>query len=481
MQLLHVFILHLNVLVIYGKDYTAYESNRLHITQFYRNHLLTRAQTKNSRQTIVAVGLGIIEVEGIDPQKQVITLNVNMELRWCDEFLQWNTSEQLCITGRNRSEIFFTGNEIWTPDIVAINGPGKNDRGSKYQYPALVICTGIVRWSYQDKLVSYCKINVKNFPFDRQYCSILLQSTIYDSSELKLRSLYTVIQLYNLINTEWKILHLTIEEIDLYNPHYSRYFSTIKIDIELERHSRFYVLKIMIPFSVISILGLFSFCLPTDSGEKIALTVSVLLSLTIYLQLISDYVPKSERGLSLLTLYSNTIFSFVFLSCVFNICTIFIYYQEQFIIRNKMSKRKKNTFLLNLHKSLSNLNQQRWLSLQECGNVQECLSEGNNVNAIEILSDIRHIRELLMNLFVRENSTDFYQYVSSSSKRSVKQLAVLVDQILFFICLILMPLSMVLLFTVNNKSLASSTATNQLLDFRKTAVDPKPVFRGCPT
>ncbi|CAF4045272.1 unnamed protein product, partial [Rotaria sordida] len=346
------------MIMIYAKDYSAAELNRLRITKLYRNHLLISPTMKNTTQTIVAIGLGIIEIEGIDPQQQVITLNVNFELKWCDDRLRWNTSQQLCLNKRNRSTIFFSANEIWIPDIIAINGPGKTEKEVKYQYPILTICTGIVRWSYQDKLVSYCEINVENFPFDQQHCSIILQSTIYDLTKLKLRSLYKVIQLYNFINTEWKIIHATIEEIDLYNPYYERYFSTIKINIKL------------------------------IVENKITLTVSVLLSLTIYLQLISNYVPKNERNLCILTLYSNIIFSFIFLSCLFNILTIFIYYHEQYFLRNKILKQQqKQTFLFTINQSLSEFNQQRLIVFEKYQNIQEYLPEHININNHEILYD----------------------------------------------------------------------------------------------
>jgi hypothetical protein len=404
---------------------------------------------------------------------------VNFELKWCDDLLNWNSSEQLCLSRRNRSDLFFTAREIWTPDIVAINGPGKPEKVVKYQYPVLVICTGNVRWSYQDKLVSFCEINVQNFPFDRQYCSILLQSTIYDSSQLKLRSLYNVVRLYNFINTEWEIIHATIQEIDLYNPYHRRNFSTIKIDIELERLSRFYILKIIVPFCIISSLALFSFCLPTESGEKVALTVSILLSLTIYLQIISDYVPKTERGICILTLYANVIFSFVFLSCIFNIFTVFIYYHELYSLKNRIPKRQKKPVLCSVHHSLLELNKQRWAFLTKRRNIQGNLPEKTDLYAVEILHDIRYVRELLMNLLTRDNSSDF-SYHLLYSRQSFKQIAVLFDQILFFIYLISMPLCITILFKSNNQSHFSSTK-NQLLDLRKVAaIDPMPLYRECP-
>ena len=56
-----------------AKNYSTVELNRLRITKLYRNHILTRPFMKNSTQTTVAIGLGIIEVSGIDPQQQVCT------------------------------------------------------------------------------------------------------------------------------------------------------------------------------------------------------------------------------------------------------------------------------------------------------------------------------------------------------------------------------------------------------------------------
>ena len=427
----------------------------------------------------------------------MITLNVNLELKWCDWHLRWNSSEQVCMK-RNRTEMVFSAHEIWTPDIIAINGPGLIKKDVKLRYPILVLCTGNVRWSYQEKLVSFCEINVANFPFDRQYCRILFQSTIYDSSQLKLVSLYNVVRLYNYINTEWEISHATIKEIDLYNPHHQHDFSTLQIDIELIRFSRLYVLKIIVPFFIISFLAVFSFCLPTDSGEKIALTVSVLLSLTFYLQLISEHVPKTERGICTLTLYSNVIFVLVFLSCVFNTFTMFIYYHEQYS-HGHVRRRRKKSVLFNVHRSLIELNKKRSTFLRTRKNIQEDLPEQTDIDAVELLHDIRHFRQSLTNMFIRRNSIitstslslasfDFRHplfYPKSKAKRSVKQLAVFIDRILFIIYLISMPLSILLLYQSTNQSrlesLARTNKTNQLFDLRKATSDPLVLYRGCPS
>lgn len=54
------------------------------------------------------------------------------------------------------------------------------------------------------------------------------------------------------------------------------------------------------PFSILSCLTLFVFWLPPDSGEKITLTITILLALTVFLQLISDYTPKASSNLPII-------------------------------------------------------------------------------------------------------------------------------------------------------------------------------------
>ena len=56
---------------IYAKNTNAVDLNRLRLKNLYRNQILIRPVMNNHTRTTVALGLGIIEVAGIDPQKQV--------------------------------------------------------------------------------------------------------------------------------------------------------------------------------------------------------------------------------------------------------------------------------------------------------------------------------------------------------------------------------------------------------------------------
>ncbi len=86
MQTIFGFILPVIIILstkAYAKNYNAVESNRERLKNLYRNHVLTRPTMKNASRTTVAIGLGIIEVAGIDPQKQVCFVLVNIELFLC--------------------------------------------------------------------------------------------------------------------------------------------------------------------------------------------------------------------------------------------------------------------------------------------------------------------------------------------------------------------------------------------------------------
>ena len=71
---------------LFGKDLTLTEKNRIRIKTLYEDHLLIRPSTNNVSPTVVAIGVAIMEVIGIDPQKQVRLKNqieIGLTNRFC--------------------------------------------------------------------------------------------------------------------------------------------------------------------------------------------------------------------------------------------------------------------------------------------------------------------------------------------------------------------------------------------------------------
>jgi hypothetical protein len=79
----------------------------------------------------------------------------------------------------------------------------------------------------------------------------------------------------------------------------------------------------------------------SSKGEKLTLDVTILLSLTFYLQIISDYVPRGFSKVPLLTLFTLGNFFLVFLSCVFTVLVLRLYHRPP-----KMANNEQVPFVL---------------------------------------------------------------------------------------------------------------------------------------
>ena len=71
----------------------------------------------------------------------------------------------------------------------------------------------------------------------------------------------------------------------------------------LERKPLFYTMNLVIPLILFFILSMFEFYLPSESGEKMTLSISILLGQTVFLFLIMNRTPETSDGLPLIGAY----------------------------------------------------------------------------------------------------------------------------------------------------------------------------------
>ena len=81
----------------------------------------------------------------------------------------------------------------------------------------------------------------------------------------------------------------------------------------------FYTVNLIIPCMGISFLTVLVFYLPSDSGEKVSLAISILLSLTVFFLLLAEIIPPTSLVVPLLgkfVLFTMILDTFRYLSCV---------------------------------------------------------------------------------------------------------------------------------------------------------------------
>lgn len=80
-------------------------------------------------------------------------------------------------------------------------------------------------------------------------------------------------------------------------------FPDITFNLTMRRKTLFYTVNLIIPCVGISFLTVLVFYLPSDSGEKVTLCISILLSLTVFFLLLAEIIPPTSLAVPLLGKY----------------------------------------------------------------------------------------------------------------------------------------------------------------------------------
>ncbi len=189
--------------------------------------------------------------------------------------------------------------------------------------------TGKVRWVPPAIYKSSCSIDVTFFPFDQQNCKMKFGSWTYDKAKIDLERIENTVDLKDYWESgEWAI----INAIGTYNTKKYDCCHEIYPDITyffiIRRLPLFYTINLIIPCLLISCLTVLVFYLPSDCGEKITLCISVLLSLTVFLLLITEIIPSTSLVIPLIGEYLLFIMIFVTLSIVITVFVLNVHHRS---------------------------------------------------------------------------------------------------------------------------------------------------------
>ncbi|XP_072111290.1 acetylcholine receptor subunit delta isoform X3 [Mobula birostris] len=200
----------------------------------------------------IALGLTLSNLVSLKESDETLTSNVWIDHAWYDYRLTWNTSEYSEIT-----ILRLPPGLLWIPDIVLEN----NNDG---QYNVAFFCNvlvhpdGLVTWLPPAIFRSSCFINVLYFPFDWQNCSLKFTSLNYNAEEIN--------------------MELTTEVAD------GKEYPIEWIIIDPEAFT---------------------------GGEKMTLSISVLIAQSVFLLLISQRLPETALAVPLIGKYLMFIMSLV--------------------------------------------------------------------------------------------------------------------------------------------------------------------------
>nr|XP_046249491.1 neuronal acetylcholine receptor subunit alpha-7a [Scatophagus argus] len=282
---------------------------RLYRGLMSRYNPLERPVANDSQALTVKFGLSLMQIMDVDEKNQVLTTNIWLQMYWNDYYLQWNESEYPGVTS-----VRFPDHLIWKPDILLYNSADERFDAT-FHTNILVDSSGSCSYLPPGIFKSTCHIDVRWFPFDVQRCDLKFGSWTYGGWSLDLEMMEADITGY-IANGEWDLVEVPGQKNQRSYECCEETYPDVTFTVVMRRRTLYYGLNLLIPCVLISTLALLVFLLPADSGEKISLGITVLLSLTVFMLLVAEIMPPTSDSVPLIAEYFATTMVIVGLSVI---------------------------------------------------------------------------------------------------------------------------------------------------------------------
>ncbi|XP_059486825.1 acetylcholine receptor subunit alpha-like isoform X3 [Neocloeon triangulifer] len=283
------------------------DAKRLYDDLLSNYNKLVRPVVNTSDVLRVCIKLKLSQLIDVNLKNQIMTTNLWVEQSWYDYKLQWDPREYGGV-----QMLHVPSDHIWRPDIVLYNNADGNFEVT-LATKATLNHTGRVEWKPPAIYKSSCEIDVEYFPFDEQTCVLKFGSWTYDGFKVDLRHMDEKIgsnmvevgvdlsEFY--MSVEWDILEVPAVRNEKFYTCCDEPYLDITFNITMRRKTLFYTVNIIIPCMGISFLTVLTFYLPSDSGEKVTLSISILISLHVFFLLVVEIIPPTSLVVPLLGKY----------------------------------------------------------------------------------------------------------------------------------------------------------------------------------
>ncbi|XP_048775252.2 acetylcholine receptor subunit alpha-1-B-like [Ostrea edulis] len=312
------------ILIIISCSFTFTLANRTAVEQLYQTLLTNynpyiRPNSNQKQQTVVEASMRLISINGLDEPSGTLSSVVNVDISWNDSRMVWNMEDY-----GNTRQILVPQNLVWKPDLVVTNA-AKEIR--KLGFDDIMIrytSDGLALWYTGNYLETSCDIDVRYFPFDRQMCKIEVIPWNYRQRELQLSIPRNDIDLSNFTaHGEWILDDTAVERVG------DGPFEYINFKIYLVRRPSFFIVNLIMPVVLLTLLNCMVFLISADSGERVGYAITCLLSMTVYLTFVSDTIPKTSKPICILSFILMILLVLSAFICILTISSLRFHFHKE--------------------------------------------------------------------------------------------------------------------------------------------------------
>ncbi|XP_060083818.1 neuronal acetylcholine receptor subunit alpha-7-like [Ylistrum balloti] len=260
------------------------------------NHILFSNYTKeiypvyNFQDDLnIDISMFLLSILDFDEVTGVITLSAGFSIYWSDYRLKWTTD----IYG-GIGHIQVNSSKVWKPKIYVITSADDLSHVGSDEFELDISYLGRCDYVPGQLLKSVCTVDMSRFPLDTQVCKIRV-ALWRASPSLKLSFTKTEFVMdWYVSNGEWDIDKTDVS----YYMGFGTPSNTLDFTLQISRRHIYFVVSMTIPVLLLCFLNPFVFLLPSSSGERISYTITMFLSLAVYMTLIEDILPKVSENMA---------------------------------------------------------------------------------------------------------------------------------------------------------------------------------------
>jgi len=254
-----------------------------HETEVDQDTLMTRPDAVDEITT-VHIGIYVLDIDKISAADQGFVANIVVALKWHDPRAVAKGQKR-----RRRKPL----QDVWYPNIIITNMQ-KVFLGLPQTVEIYEDGTVYYRQRYFGNFSN--KMNLTKFPFDKHTLRITFVTPGYDQEKIVFSN--EGFEKVTTINSNLTVAEWDIENWRGYPEPYEAVEGLLKLpgfvfEFEVKRHSGYYLLKVLIPLTMIIVMSWLVFWIdPTQFGAQMGLSATAMLTLIAYRFTLETLIPR---------------------------------------------------------------------------------------------------------------------------------------------------------------------------------------------
>ncbi|KAK3579253.1 hypothetical protein CHS0354_033330 [Potamilus streckersoni] len=246
-----------------------------------------------SRPIAVSVRLSFRALVELDIAKEKMVFGGVFVFTWNDPRLLWNVSQYPVRMTRMT--------KVWRPVFIIVNSlAGTQWIWNEFNMAPLALPDGNMFLEIPAFTECKCEVNPSLFPFDEQLCGIEIIGwpieAIYPSfGSQQIQENATGLDIVTYIgNGEWELVDYGTRNTSIEYCCSGLRAPTLTFFFKFKRLNEFYLVNFILPSVAMSILVVWTFVLPVETGERVSYSLTIMLSYTVLLTLLSSMMPTAS-------------------------------------------------------------------------------------------------------------------------------------------------------------------------------------------